>query len=137
MGARGRKSAAELTLVRRTEEVLVVRRPEPPDFLSDEAQAEWIAVVGSVPADHFSRAVQPILEAYCRHAVATRRIDGMLQALDTDEGATRVDYDRLLVMHEREARALTALAVRLGIASATHLKTKPVSGARKPWEKPF
>jgi hypothetical protein len=40
MGSRGRKSGAELTLVARAEEVLVARRPDSPNHLSDEAAAE-------------------------------------------------------------------------------------------------
>jgi hypothetical protein len=77
-----------------------------------------------------------MLEAYCRHTVATRRIDQMLQNLEADEGATRADYDRLLVMHERESRALASIAVRLGIACASRLQNaKPISGiAGKPWD---
>jgi phage terminase small subunit len=135
MGARGRRSSAELTLLQRAEEVLVVRRPDPPDHLSDEAALEWREVVNSLPADHFSRATHPILEAYCRHAVATRRIDQLIRELEVAEGS-RADYDKLLVMHERESRALASLAVRLGIASAMQLqKPKAVSADRKPWEK--
>ena len=49
MGARGRKSSAELTLLQRAEEVLVVRRPDPPDHLADEARMEWREVVNSPP----------------------------------------------------------------------------------------
>jgi hypothetical protein len=113
MGSRGRKSGAELTLVARAEDVLVARRPDPPDHLSDEAAAEWRDVVNSLSADHFSRASHPLLEAYCRHAVAARRIDQMLQGLQ-EEGATRADYDRLLVMHERESRALASIGGEIG-----------------------
>src|SRR5262245_10457700 len=108
MGARGQKSSAELTLVARAEEVLAVQRPNPPVHLSDEAKREWRDIVNSLPADHFARATHPMLEAYCRHAVATRIIDRLIQGLDEQESATRADYDRLLVMHERESRALAS-----------------------------
>jgi len=119
--------------------VLVARRPDPPDHLSDEAAAEWRDVVNSLSADHFSRASHPLLEAYCRHAVAARRIDQMLQGLNEEEGATRADYDRLLVMHERESRALASIGVRLGIACASRLQNaKPIGCVtNKPWEKPL
>src|SRR5262245_18308692 len=137
MGSRGRKSGAELTLVARAEEGLVARRPDPPDHLSDEAAAEWRDVVNSLSADHFSRASHPLLEAYCRHALPARRIDQMLQGLNEEEGATRADYDRLLVMHERESRALASIGVRLGIACASRLQNaKPINCVtNKPWEK--
>ena len=123
----------------RAEEVLVARRPDPPDHLSDEAAGEWRDVVNSLSADHFSRASHPLLEAYCRHAVAARVIDRLIQELDERKGATQLDYDRLLVMHEGEARALASIAVRLGIACASRLQNaKPIQGvATKPWEKPL
>ena len=138
MGARGRKSSAELTLAARAEGVLVARRPDPPDHLSDEAATEWREIVNSLPADHFSRATHPMLEAYCRHAVQARQIDRMQQDLDNQEGATP-DYDRLLVMRERESRALASIGVRLGIACASRLQNaKPISCVtNKPWEKPL
>ena len=48
-------------LLQRAEEVLVVRRPDPPDHLSDEARMEWREVVNSLPADHFCRGMHPLL----------------------------------------------------------------------------
>jgi phage terminase small subunit len=80
-----------LTLVARAEEVLVARRPDPPDHLSDEAAAEWRDVVNSLSVDHFSRASHPLLEAYCRHAVAARVIGRLIQELHEREGATQSD----------------------------------------------
>jgi len=123
-------------VVARADEVLP-RRPDPPDHLSDEAAAEWRDVVNSLSADHFSRASHPLLEAYCRHAVATRVIDRLIQGLDEQESATRADYDRLLVMHEGESRALASIGVRLGIACASRLQNaKPINCVtNKPWEK--
>ena len=119
--------------------VLVARRPDPPDHLSDEAAAEWRDVVNSLSADHFSRALHPLLEAYCRHAVAARVIDRLIQELDEREGATQSDYGRLLAMHERESRALASIGVRLGIACASRLQNaKPIGCVtNKPWEKPL
>src|SRR4249919_3863804 len=121
MGARGRKSSAELTLVQRAEEVLVVRRPNPPDCLSDDAAAEWREVVNTFAADHFPRATYPILEAYCCHAAQRRKVRQLIENTEEGEGSVG-EYDKLLAMHERESRALAALAVRLNIASATHAK---------------
>jgi phage terminase small subunit len=137
MGARGRKSKAELTLVRNRAEVLVLRRPEAPDDLSDEAAAEWREVVASCDADHFSRATYSILAAYCRHAVATRRIDQLIKNMEEGDEWSVGMYDKLLVMHERESRALASLAVRLGIASVSRAAQK-IGGSKsydKPWEK--
>ena len=83
----------------RAEDVLGARRPDPPDHLSDEAAVEWSEVVKSLSADHFSRGMHPLLEAYCRSAVAARVIDRLIQGLDEREGTTQADYDS-----ERAAR---------------------------------
>ena len=137
MGARGRKSAAALTL-RRPARVLVVERPSPPVSLSDEAAAEWREVVGSLPADHFGRAVQPLLEAYCSNVIAMRDIDQRIQALTGNESDALGRYDRLLTMRGREAGRMAVLAVRLGFACASRLSSaKPVQGnPEKLWERP-
>jgi phage terminase small subunit len=136
MGARGRKSSAELTLVRPAEEVLVVKRVDAPQSLSDEAKYEWREVVNSLPADHFSRSVQCLLEAYCCHAVEARKIDGWIQNVEEKEDFLR-NYDRLLAMRERETRAAAMLSVRLGLSSATNVtRVRTLAGGReprKPW----
>lgn len=137
MGARGRKSSAELTVVQRAAEISVVRRPEPPAFMSDEAAAEWRAVVDTFAADHFNRGLQPVLEAYCDHAVARRKIEQLIRNLEEGDDWTPNRYSYLREMHDRESRSLAALAVRLKIANATHI---PASSraivARKPlWER--
>ena len=138
MGVRGRKSSTELTLVQRAEEVLVVKRPDPPDFLSEDAQAEWREVVNSLPADHFSRAQHPTLEAYCTSAAERRRIGDWIQDyLANGEG--EVSYPKLLEMHDAQARSIAMLGVRLGILSATNVtRVRSLAGGRepkKPWEK--
>src|SRR5262245_46837718 len=140
MGARGRKSSAELTVAARAAQVLVVKRPEPPEWLSDEAAAEWREVVATFAADHFNRALHPVLEAYCQHAAARRTIGLLLkEAVEEKDGEVPSAgyYDKLLVMHERESRALAALSVRLGIATATHVpnKQRAVIATKPLWER--
>jgi phage terminase small subunit len=136
MGVRGRKSSAQRAIAVREQELLVIQRPPPPDCLSAEAQAQWKEVIDCLPADHFSRALYPVLEAYCRHAVATRKIDQLVQKSEEDPEATLADYNRLLAMHREEARAMASLAVRLGIACASRNTTaKPIGNVgSKPWE---
>jgi len=139
MGARGRKSSAELTLVQRATEVLTVSRPGPPPGLAEDAATEWRAVVSSMSADYFVRPMFAVLEAYCRHAAAARQIDQLLAKIDEDDNATVSMYDRLLKMHERESRALSSLAVRLGLAYATRefksFGGKKSDSGTKPWDK--
>lgn len=138
MGTRGRKSKAEVAIRRVEAKVTVMERPEPPDGMPDEAKREWIEIVGAVPADHFARPIYPLLEAYCTHAAARRDIVRRIE--DMDEDSTLGEYDRLLGMHDRESRAMASIAVRLGIASATHTKAeasglKSGTGHPDPWDR--
>src|SRR5215831_2598636 len=134
MGKRGRKPASELT-VRPATGVMVIKRPDPPDYLSEEAQAEWRKVVGGLAADYFGPATHGMLEAFCRDTVATRQVDQRIQNLS--EEATVWDWSRLLAMHREEAKAMANIAVRLGIASVSRssrfTSARPSPGPQ-PWE---
>src|SRR5262249_20681748 len=94
---------------------------------------------GGTSSTASQRITSPALRTpFLRRIAATpwqaRRIDQMLQGLNEEEGATRADYDRLLVMHERESRALASIGVRLGIACVQN--AKPINCVtNKPWEK--
>ena len=71
--------------------------------------------------------------------MASRRIRDVINNLDEKKDNYLVLYDKLLVMHERESRALASHAVRLGIACATRI-SKPAAftakgSAPKPWDK--
>lgn len=67
-----------------------VRRLPPPADLTPEQAAEWIALVDTMPADHFMRANQGLLEQYCRHMILARRLAVRLewyeQALERNRG---------------------------------------------------
>ena len=139
MGNRGRRSSASLSVIAgggRTGQIEVMRRPDPPDELSDEQAAEWLAVVGRLPADWFPRETHGMLAQYCRHIVAARRVAELIAAA---EGAKEFDvaaYDVLLKMQEREGRALSSLATRMRLsqqATFDKQKKKPLQG-KAPWE---
>lgn len=133
MGARGPKSTADLTVVS-SSGIVAVSRPKPPAELTQEQSQEWLSVVNSHPADKFGRDVQPLLSAYCRHAVAARHI---AQLITSTEGGAELDiqeYDRLLKMQERETRCLASVAVRLGIALTTTHERKKTGTRKAPWE---
>lgn len=137
MGARGKKSAAELAVVT---PVTSLRRPDPPTELTDEQAQEWRAITGTMAADRLPREVHPLLGAYCRHTVALRKVAQLVQAAEesTDaDGEPTLDlgeYDKLLKMQERESRCLASLAVRLGIASHTKDESTKRGRVKPPWE---
>lgn len=150
MGSRGRTSGAEISVISAAG-IATVRRPEPPDDLTDEQADEWRAVVNRLPADWFPRETHGMLAQYCRHVIGARRVAEMIQALeaglaeeikDPESNQLKVmlsaskAMDRLLKMQEREGRAISSLATRMRIsqqASYDKQKKKPLEG-RKPWE---
>lgn len=138
MGARGRKSTASMAVVK-PDGVIAVKRPAPPDDLTDEQADEWRSVVNRMPADWFPRETHGMLEQYCRHVVSARRVSDLVENLingDTESDDWIADYDRLLKMQEREGRALSSLATRMRISQHAQYSTKKKTGSaiKKPWE---
>ncbi len=136
MGTRGRTSAAELSVISGGG-VETIRRPVPPDDLSDEQAEEWRAVVNRLPADWFPRETHGMLAQYCRHVVAARRCAQLVAEI---EGASEFDlgaYDKALKMQEREGRAISSLATRMRISQQATVraeKARKGSQVKKPWE---
>jgi hypothetical protein len=126
MRQRGRKSSSELASV-----VLDVGRhmpPSPPSELTDAQATVWRDVVSSLPGDWFTRAAHPILIAFCRHVCRARLLEMQIarfeiEWIDVDGGLERLD--RLLVLAERETRAITACAraLRLTPQAQMHPRT--------------
>ena len=133
MGARGTKSAAELSVIS-SEGIVSVTRPEPPAELTDEQATEWRAIVNSNAADRFPREMQPVLGAYCRHVVTLRHIAQLVSKAELADPFDEKLYDKRLAMQERESRCIASLAVRLGIAKTTAYEGKKPRQVRNPWE---
>lgn len=134
MGARGRKSRAELSVITNLE---VVRRPKPPAELTDEQAIVWQAVVDANDADHFAADTEPLLVRYCQHIVTGRRIEQLKRSVEDAKELDVNQYDQLTRMAERESRIIASLAVKLRLSqSATddRRKRKPPPTIKKPWE---
>lgn len=135
---RGRKSAAELSVVGLAE-VERETRPDAPYDLTDEQAEEWRGVVEAMPADWFPREVHGLLTQYCRHIVAGRRIAQLVAACEagSDGGLDLEEYDKLLKMQEREGRAASSLATRLRITTQATVRAEGAKKPKKrraPWE---
>ena len=131
-----RQSAAALSVIS-AEGIVTIRRPEPPEELTDEQAQEWRAIINRLPADWFPRETHGMLVQYCRHVVASRRVAQLIAAHEASENFDTEDYDRLLKMQEREGRAISSLATRMRISQHSTYdkkKAKPIRGAKKPWE---
>ena len=125
MGVRGRKSAADLAVIQGEASNL----PRPPAGLTDEQANEWRAVAPSLPS--LTRAMYPLLEAYCQHAVALRHVRQLVEQDEQSEEFDDKAYDRHLRMQERESRCLASLGVRLGIAQSTSYERQKRNGNKK------
>lgn len=136
MGTRGPRSSAELTVIAGNG-VETVRRPEPPEELSDEQAAEWTAIVSRMPADWFPRETHGLLAQYCRHVVAARRIAQLAAAIEAEPEFDMGAYDKALKMQEREGRAISSLATRMRLTQQTTYdksKKKPAASGKRPWD---
>ena len=112
MQQRGRKSAAALAVVSST----AGGRLAPPPSLTEDQRNVWLRTVNAKPPDWFSDEHVPLLEAYCRHVTFAATIARALAKVDpewllSDEGIAR--HERLYKMHDREERAISALATRM------------------------
>lgn len=135
MRTRGRKSAASLSVISGSG-IEPVRRPEPPEELTDEQAGEWRSICNSLPADWFRRETYALLAQYCRHVVTSRRIAQLIEAAEAASEFDLLEYDRLGKMAERESRILASLATKMRISQqATYDKSKKKpTQAKRPWD---
>jgi hypothetical protein len=135
MGARGKKAASELSIVKHGD-ITAIERAQPPSDLIDEESFEWLAMVNRMPAEWFPRETHGLLTQYCRHVVAARRIAQLIEEFLSDDNFDVCGYDRLLKMQEREGRAISSLATRMRTSqhSTINHKVKKPKGTRKPWD---
>lgn len=134
---RGPTSAAALTVIS-GDGIVSIRRPDPPDELTEEQADEWRAVVNRMAADWFPRETHGLLAQYCRHIIASRHIAQLIAKAESDDGDLDIrQYNSLLMMQGREGRAATALARAMRLTQQSTYsahKTKPQQ-AVKPWQK--
>lgn len=137
MKTRGKTSLAALstTTIGKLESV---QRPDAPYDLTDEQTEEWWAVVNRMPADWFPRETHAMLSQYCRHIVSARRVAQLIEKAMKAKTFDVADYNQLLIMQEREGRALSSLATRMRLTQQTQYdksKKHGTGGTKKPWDK--
>ena len=140
MKQRGRKSAAELSVIG-SGGIVTVRRPEPPSDLTD-AQAEvWRRMVNAYPADRFDAGAQPVLAQLCRHADAARKLAAVIRQEEEGEEFDVDAWQALLRAQDRESGRIASLATRLRLTPqaryAPHsaaARADPTADLPKPWE---
>ena len=138
MAQRGRKSAEsqELAALRMPE---AIHRPDAPYDLTDEQSALWLQIVEDMPADHFTGRLQPMLADYCRHTVEARQIAFLIERMKSEGDFEVQEYDRLLKMRERETRAASMFALKVGITNSEDRKAQRRKSTKHidsvPWQK--
>lgn len=139
MGARGRKSTAELNVVR----VASTARPEPWATLTDDEAGLWKSVVDSHPADHFRASDLPLLAAYCQaqsqYEKATDELSGEPLVIKVDGG--RGYRNPLLDVQDTAARRMASLAGKLRLCPSSRYGPRKAAtvaekggSATKPWQ---
>lgn len=131
---RGRKSRAELEVVKHDYEV--IPRPRAPADLTPDQSEEWRRIVNRLPADWFPGETHAVLAQYCRHAVAARRVAQLIASAEQDSDLDVDQYDKLLKMQERESRALASLGTKMRMTqqgTSTH-RARKGNMVQKPWE---
>ena len=140
MKSRGRKSAAELSVIG-PGGVETTRRPDPPSDLTEAQVDVWRRIVNAYPADRFDAGAQLVLAQLCRHADTARKMAAVIRQPE-EGGEFDVDaWQALLRAQDRESARVASLATRLRLTpqaryvphSAAAL-ADPTADMRKPWE---
>ena len=143
MGTRGRGSIAELVVVNGPHGA-VANRPDPPKDLNAAEAVEWLAIVASMPPEHFAgRPSQILLSLLCRHVVEARFIDRLIA-----DGRKKNKPDReyeMLQLKESVMIMRLCRSMRLthqSLYRAESAKLRPVAGPlwqdgrpNKPWHR--
>ncbi len=141
MGARGPKSAAELSAIS-AGGLEVHRRPEPPEHMGEDAVKVWRAVVNSLPADWFSSGTLPLLEAFCGLTISQRFTLGALKRIEQDaDDFERDEWARTLRQLGEISGRIATLATRMRLtpqskygARGADTAARSVGEGPKPWE---
>jgi GMP synthase PP-ATPase subunit len=140
----GRKSSAQLSIVRDLDDIALLSRVSPPDGLTDEQRQLFLVIVGSRPAEWFGDEHVPLLVELVRHVstsnLITKQIEGIaVDTLQDDKILERLH--KLASMRVKEANVINTLmrSMRLTLQAlyrahnAANLAAKE-SGKRKPWQ---
>jgi len=137
MGTRGRTSMAELMVPENPLEI--IQRPDAPYDLTDEQAGEWRAIVNTMPADHFMRGNFPLLSQLCRHIVASRRLNQLIEQVSSEKNLDRKELGALLQLQATESAAITRLSRSMRLTQQSVMKAETTKHPRNkltknPWD---
>lgn len=130
-----RKSTASLSVV----PIGVPVRLAPPEDLTPEQAARWVAVVDSKPVEWFGPDSAPLLKEYVRAEAMCDLLAVQIEA--GIAGGESGEVKALLDMRDKESKRLTSIATKLRLTQqsrytpqAAATADKKASGAR-PWSR--
>ena len=135
MGARGRKSMAELMVPTTLAEI--IPRPEAPDDLTDEQSEEWHAIVNTMPADHFMRGNFPLLSQLCRHIVASRRIAQLIEQAANEKVLDLKELCTLLQLQAAESATIIRLSRSMRLTQQSIMRAETTRHPTAQWMRPW
>lgn len=141
MGARGRKSGAELSVIGGGP-LAVLDRPSPPVEFTPAQADEWRAVVNRLPSGWFPRETWGILAEYCRMRESADCLARLISSVEASFGATGemdIDaYDKLIRRRESVARTLGFLATKMRLTQQSTYDPEKSKGRQRggtaPWD---
>jgi len=147
MAKRGRKSTAELAMVKNGKFASIMdSRPPAPDTLDEEEANLWNVVVQSMYQEAFPKETHALLEIYIRHVFDERFISNAIrrwkaEGIETPQGTDQ--FNTLLRMRQREAHAVMTIGRSLRITPHSRVDPKTAGraasnrtghGLSLPWE---
>jgi phage terminase small subunit len=141
MKHRGRKSAAELSTISGAG-VAIIRRPDPPAHLGEDAATIWRATVNSLPADWLGHGAQPLLAAFCALTVSQQFTIRALQRIeDGDDEFSHPGWAELQNQLGQISGRVATLATRLRLTPQSRYGARSADTAARneatgppPWE---
>jgi hypothetical protein len=141
MGARGKKSAAEIFAPAAR---LDKRPPAPADLPPDQARL-WDAIVSDEPQDWFATgARQHLLRLYCEHAAFRASLQELIsdckpEAIACEERGPA--FSKMLIARDRETKLLASLATKLRLTNQARYTPQSAGTAgrqnpygQRPWD---
>lgn len=129
MKQRGRKSTAELSVVR----PLSTELPAPPDQFDDDQAQAWAEIVATKDPDWWDAGTFPLLEAYVKTIVEYRKVSKLVEGCHPVADATAFDqYDKIQKTQDRLASQLCRLATKMRLSQQSKYGARGAEGASNP-----
>jgi hypothetical protein len=130
MGARGRVSRAEAAVIC-PNGIETIRRPEPPEELTDEEANEWREIVNRMRPDWFPRETHPLLVQLCRLIDRARTLAQLIGVAEAAEPFDVVTYRDLLRSEQATTQTITSLSIKMRLTQTSTLR-QDLSESRRP-----